>query len=213
MGRQSARQRVVRHHHGRHGILFAQSKQEFEGLGRFISIERRKRLIEQKELGILTKSTGQGGALALSAAQRLRIAGAKISQLERLYNMSLRRFRAHASTKQPGQHYVGANGLPRQESVALLHVGDSEMLIIGGVSTDDDASRCSWQQAGQGIEQRRLADAGRTIDLQKLALCQRERKMGYDRRIFSRPTAGRRPIDSQIGDGEKGSGRRHGFVR
>ena len=68
MGRQSPRQRVVSHHHGRHGILFAQSEQEFEGLSRFISIERRKWLIEQKELGFLTKSTGQGGALALSAA-------------------------------------------------------------------------------------------------------------------------------------------------
>ena len=68
MGRQSPRQRVVSHHHSRHGILFAQSEQEFEGLSRFISIERRKWLIEQKELGFLTKSTGQGGALALSAA-------------------------------------------------------------------------------------------------------------------------------------------------
>ena len=79
--------------------------------------------------------------------------------------MSLRRFRAHASAKQPGQRNVSANGLPRQESVALLHVSGSEMLIIGGVSTDGDASRCGGQQAGQGIEQRRLADAGRTIDL------------------------------------------------
>ena len=85
--------------------------------------------------------------------------------MKRLYNMPLLRFRAHASAKQPGQRNIGANGLPRQEAVALLHVGRSEMLIIGGASTDGDASRCGGQQAGQGIEQRRLADAGRTIDL------------------------------------------------
>ncbi|ESZ38188.1 hypothetical protein X732_19735 [Mesorhizobium sp. L2C066B000] len=131
-------------------------------------IQRAKGLVEQQHVALLHHGAQKGGALAHAAGKlgrpgALETGKAELSEQRR--DAFARRLAAKTLHFQPQRHIVD-DAPPRHQRVALRHEGEGAALQSRAVEAH---VALAFQRAGQQLEQRRLAGAGRAEDGDELA--------------------------------------------
>ena len=134
--------------------------------GAQLGVEIGERLVEQEHAGVAHQRAADGDALALAAGQFRRPAVEQLGDLQHRSGgvdalLDLRR--RHAGDPQAERH-VAAHGHARIERIGLEHHRDAAVLRLlpGDVApADPDLPGIDVEQAGDGVEQGRLAAAGR----------------------------------------------------
>jgi hypothetical protein len=144
-------------------------------LGAQLGVEVGQRLVEQEHAGLAHQRPADGDALALAARQLGRLAVQQRRQLQHLGGAGHATFDlglGHAGHARPEAH-VALHRHRRVQRIALEHHADAALgrLRIGHVlAADVDPAAADVDEAGDAVQQRRLAAARGAEQHEELAL-------------------------------------------
>ena len=150
-----------------------------------LRVERGERLVHQQHDGIGGERTGQVDALLHSAGQLRRVVTLEAAQTDSLMKCSVRC--VHGRAIEAVLHFhavadVAGDGPPRQQTRLLKDDRAIDARTIDSLCHRSTRVPASYaQQAGDDVEQRRLAAAARSDDGHELAVGDRERHVGRAR--------------------------------
>ena len=156
---------------------------EFAGLG----VERRERLVEQKELRLHDQRARDIDALAHPAGKLVRVVIGKTGEADQ-FDQGQRPLPALGLGEPALQvetvHHVFAHGAPGKQAVVLKHHGPVGPRSAHRPSVDQDLAGCHPDEAIDRVEESRLAAARRSDDGDELAVEYLEVEVAQNRERF-----------------------------
>ena len=163
---------IVGHEHHAHAAVLRQTLELIEHQELELGIKRAERFIHQQRFGLIDQRARHRGALA-HAARKLRrcvvLEPLETDQLDHLPDPILRLgARRCVGFQLQSDSNVVLGGAPRQQCVLLRHVADAPVRPGDRIAVIEHLARGRPHQAGDHVEDRRLAAAARTHERDEL---------------------------------------------
>ena len=152
-------------------VLLPHFEQPFLHVGAGEGVQRAERLVEQQHLARAQQGAHQRGALAHAAGELRRALVGEAAEAETVEQRPrpLARLGARRAEDLDAERDIVADGAPRQQQVALEHVGAVGPAVGHVGAVDEDVAGAGIEQAGDHVEDRALAASRGPDDGDELA--------------------------------------------